>query len=75
MTSSGTPEFTCKKSFINPASVKIGLNDENALTGQAQVTVATRFALVGEGEWHGKNGDDSLPATMCQDANGFFASI
>ena len=75
LTSSGTPEFTCKKSFINPASVKIGLNDENALTGQAQVNVATKFASAGEGEWHGKNGDDSLPATMCQDANGFFASI
>ena len=75
LTSSGTPEFACKKSFINPTSVKIGLNDENILTGQAQVTVATRFASDGEGEWHGKNGDDSLPATMCQDANGFFASI
>ena len=75
LTSSGTPEFACKKSFINPASVKIGLNDENALTGQAQVNVATKFASAGEGEWHGKNGDDSLPATMCQDANGFFASI
>ena len=69
----GRPEFACTQSYINPNGVNLWIDDEGKLNGSAQVNVATK--IDGVGEWHGRNGDDSLPATMCQDANGFFAAI
>lgn len=69
----GRPEFACSCSYIDPNGVKIWKDEDGILQGSAQVNVATK--IDGEGEWHGRNGDDSVPASMCQDANGFFAAI
>jgi len=76
---------TTAKAFVNPGSVT--LNDEgNGYSGlvigptpidsslpPSSLTSETQFEV--ENEWHGVDGDDSIPNTMALDANGYFASI
>lgn len=67
------PLFAITSSYIDESTVHPYVGGDDDITFTAQLMLAT--ALPGEGEWHGKTGDDSLPNSMCQDANDYFSAI
>lgn len=72
LAASGEPLWTSKKSYVNPDSVKIVENEDGSYRTIASMFEASELAAP---EWHGKDGDDSLPETMCLDANNYFSTI
>ena len=72
LTASGEPLWTSKKSYVNPDSVKIVENEDGSYRTVASMFEASKLAAP---EWHGKDGDDALPETMCLDANNYFSTI
>ena len=72
LTASGEPLWTSKKSYVNPDSVKIAVNEDGTYRTVASMFEASKLAAP---EWHGKDGDDALPETMCLDAINYFSTI
>ena len=67
------PLFAITSSYIDESTVHPYVGGDDDITFTAQLMLATD--LPGEGEWHGKTGDDSLPNSMCQNANDYFSAI
>ena len=71
----GDPTWAASASYVDPATVKFTLSATD--DGESEYMVATMMsatALV-KPEWHGVDGDDSLPDTICLDANNYFSTI
>lgn len=57
---------------MDPSTIKITLDENNKIQMCATMISAIQKNV---SEWHGIDGDDSLPETMCLDANTYFATI
>lgn len=72
LTASGKPLWTSVSSYVNPATIKEVIDDDDNVTSAATLLSASELS---KAEWHGVDGDDSLPDTICLDANNYFSTI
>ena len=73
---SGKPMWTAKGTYVDPSTVKIAIssddegNDHMYMTGTMMEATKLETSV-----YHGVDGDDALPDTMCLDANNYFSTI